>query len=438
MKPSAHFETIKELLKYVTDPSVALDHFLDRYLRERRFIGSKDRRAIIFGFYDIIRNWGVIQEVLQKILPIDAIDERARIIAYMILIRSYDRACVNAYFSDDLYGLKPLTPHEETLISKLYTHDKNAPPSTAASLNVPDWITDTTLYSDVFCQNLHLELEALNHPAPVDIRVNSTQTTLKALSQLLEHHQILAHPSPLAPHGLRLMERANLQGLKEFKQGYFEIQDEGSQLLVHLATTHSASTALDYCAGAGGKTLYLAELMHSKGRVIATDISTSRLSEAKKRAQRAGLKNIDFLTFSNFESPLSERYLRHFECVLVDAPCTGSGTWRRKPELKWRLKRDNILSLHHKQLDILHHASAFVKQGGELIYITCSLFREENEMTIERFLKDHTDFYVADAVERLSHVIKSFTSKTGGPYVRLTPYSTGTDGFFGAVLRRQK
>lgn len=429
MRPSAHYQTILELLPEIHNPKISLDTFLERYFRSHRFMGSGDRKAISTGLYDIIRNWAYINASLESIASSFKTD-RALLIAFMILVKKLPKSDFNAYFNGDQYGLLPLNPEESCIAQTLYDIPCILEEcSLEVQANIPAWMTDPSLYGDVFCCNLKDELEALNSTASVDIRVNTLKTSRDALLKLLKNLYPSARPIPLTQSGIRLDGRAALHVLKEFKEGHFEIQDAGSQLIVELIQQSNPQHILDYCAGAGGKTLYLAEILNKTGKITATDIASHRLDEAKKRVHRSGAKNIEFIPF------LLPHPNKHYDCVVVDAPCTGSGTLRRKPELRWRFTPEDIKEMSTLQLDVIKAASTFVKSGGELVYITCSIFRAENENVIQNFLEHHPDFYLLECHERASN-LQGNSPSLKGPFIHLSPYSTKTDGFFAAFLKR--
>ncbi|MGN6671497.1 MAG: RsmB/NOP family class I SAM-dependent RNA methyltransferase [Candidatus Nucleicultricaceae bacterium] len=434
MRPSAHYQTILELLPEIHNPKVSLDTFLERYFRSRRFMGSGDRKAISTGLYDIIRNWAYINTSLKNIASSFKTD-RAPLIAFMILVKKLPKSDFNTYFNGDQYGLLPLDPEESRMAQALYDIPctlEERPLEIQA--NIPTWMADPSLYGDVFRSHLKDELEALNSPASVDLRVNTLKTSRDALLKILKNLYPSARLIPLTRNGIRLDGRTALHALKEFKDGHFEIQDAGSQLIAQRIQQSNPQHILDYCAGAGGKTLYLAEMLNKTGKITATDIAAHRLDEAKKRADRAGAKNIAFIPFTHFHA--TSPHNGHYDCVVVDAPCTGSGTLRRKPELRWRLTPEDIKVMSTLQLDVIKDASTFVKQGGELVYITCSLFRAENENVVQNFLEHHPDFHLLECTEKASHLHRDAPSFKG-PFIHLSPYSTETDGFFAAFLKRR-
>jgi 16S rRNA (cytosine967-C5)-methyltransferase len=303
-------------------------------------------------------------------------------------------------------------------------------------LNIPAWTIpylEKTLGSQ-----LEEAVHALNQPAPLDLRVNTLKTTREAVLMQLQAEGFEATPTPWSPMGIRLIERRPLSGHDLWKQGDIEVQDEGSQLLALLADAKSGMAVVDFCAGAGGKTLAMAATMQNRGRIVATDVAGWRLDRSRERLRRAGVNNVEF---RGLEEEATIKWLKRqagrFDRVLVDAPCSGSGTWRRNPDLKRRFCQQDLEELVVKQQQILERAAPLVKEGGRLIYATCSLFFEENTSQVKKFLEAHCDF-------RLLPIGEIWTSLFGTPCpmagdtLQLTPHLHGVDGFFIAVLERIK
>jgi len=277
--------------------------------------------------------------------------------------------------------------------------------------------------------------EALLKPAPLDIRCNTLKTTPEALQAALKSagHELL--PTPFSPWGLRRALRSPLFRTAEFAAGHFEVQDEGSQLIAPLVAPRRGERVVDYCAGAGGKTLHLAALMNNGGTLYACDTSQKRLDRLKERVARAGCDNVRVLTITGGNDTKLKRLHGKIDRVLVDAPCSGTGTLRRSPDAKWRFTEARVAALAQAALEILSDAARLVRPGGRLVYATCSLLRAENEDVIDAFLAKTADFHASDTadilVRRDIHV-----GEAGGPGLRLWPHRQGTDGFFAQVLER--
>jgi 16S rRNA (cytosine967-C5)-methyltransferase len=260
----------------------------------------------------------------------------------------------------------------------------------------------------------------------LDLRVNPVKTGREEAIKILAGEGIEAEPTPLSPLGLRVKGRPALASTKAFQSGLVEIQDEGSQMLALLLDAHPGHQVVDFCAGAGGKTLAIAAMMQNKGRVIACDVLERRLERAAERFRRAGLFNIETRALSTERDPWVKRHKGKFDRVLVDAPCSGVGVWRRNPDARWRVLGPGLEELVPLQGSILESAARLVKPGGRLVYATCSLLTEENEGRVEKFLALHPEFTLVPY------------GQDGGRYLQLTPAVHNTDGFFGAVMVRDK
>jgi 16S rRNA (cytosine967-C5)-methyltransferase len=240
----------------------------------------------------------------------------------------------------------------------------------------------------------------------------------------LKQAGLKAAPTPLSPWGIRVTERPSLASLGILKDGLVDIQDEGSQLIAKILDAQPGERVVDFCAGAGGKTLAIAACMQNKGRIIACDVMERRLKNSTERFRRAGIHNIQTHALASARDPWVKKQKGTFDRVLVDAPCSGSGTWRRNPDARWRNLGPDLPTLIALQTEILDSAARLVRPGGRLVYATCSLYAAENDEQIDRFLAGHPDFTVQPC------------GIDGAKYLALTPAQHGTDGFFGAVLQR--
>ena len=297
--------------------------------------------------------------------------------------------------------------------------------SDAVRYEVPDWIVPK-LQAE-FGPALAAEMAAMNSPAPLDLRVNLLKTTREGAMAALAREGLEAIPTPYSPWGLRLRNRQSVTQGKVFQDGLVEIQDEGSQLIALLTEARPGMRVADYCAGAGGKTLSLAMCMGNKGHIVACDVSVPRLDGAIRRLRRAGVHNVERHLLTPGDKWV-KRTAGSFDRVLVDAPCSGTGTWRRNPDARLRLSETDLAELRQKQAQILDHAQKLVKPGGRLIYATCSMLHDENEAQVEAFMARYPIF----RLEPLT-IPESFR---GVSYLRLSPRQHGTDGFFAAILAR--
>jgi 16S rRNA (cytosine967-C5)-methyltransferase len=270
---------------------------------------------------------------------------------------------------------------------------------------------------------------ANNNEPPLTIRANPLKTKREALQMLLDHEGYTSSPTRFSPFGLVVDKKEDIFKTDAFANGAFEVQDEGSQLITLLTGAKPGEFVVDSCAGNGGKSLFLSGLMRNKGTVIAFETSASKLANLRRRAARAGAMNI-----RTAETGMLGEYDGMADCVLIDAPCSGMGVFRRNPDSKWRLTQEDIRELSVKQKEILMEYSGLVKPGGRLVYATCTISREENEEVVRRFLEENADFHMVPASEMNPEIFGKFTTEG---YFRSLPHVHGTDGFFGAVMSRK-
>jgi 16S rRNA (cytosine967-C5)-methyltransferase len=334
-------------------------------------------------------------------------------------------------------GLLPLFPAGdnaiEALLRRLEGHTLEHPEMPPAEkYSVPDWIMPQLQRR--FGADLDLELAAMLRAAPLDVRVNRLKTTREAAGAALQAEGLRSQPTPFSPIGLRLSPQAYVNNTRAHAEGLIEPQDEGSQLAAQLVDAGGKKFVVDFCAGAGGKTLVLAAAMQNVGRLVAMDVSKGRLAQAKLRLRRAGVHNAEC---RELDGKWIKRHAEKAERVLVDAPCTGTGTWRRKPDAKWRLTRQDLTELVFRQAEILDRAAKLVQPGGRLVYVTCSVLVEENEDQVAAFLQRHSDFSVLPVTDVWAQTIGG-ACPVPGPYLSLSPGRHGTDGFFAAILLRNR
>lgn len=273
---------------------------------------------------------------------------------------------------------------------------------------------------------------ALSAKPPQSLRVNTLRTTREAAQAALAQEGIETVPAPYSPDGLLVKGKKKIVASKAWQDGLIEIQDEGSQLVGRLCAAGPGQIVVDGCAGAGGKTLHLAATMQGKGTVYAFDVHHGRLAALQKRAARAGAHNIRVQALD--EGKLRKRLAGRADIVLVDAPCSGSGVLRRNPDIAWTLTKATVSRLAQEQRTLLHTYAPLVRPGGCLVYATCSLLEEENEVAVRAFLAENPSFVVDDAAVRLR--AQGIEVPGIGPLLRLDPFHHGTDGFFAAVLQR--
>ena len=300
--------------------------------------------------------------------------------------------------------------------------------------DLPEWFEP--YFERAFGKRLEREMAALNMPAPVDLRVNLLKTDRATARRALAAEHVSVEPTPWSPIGLRLVERAPLSGLAAFREGLVEVQDEGSQIAGLLVDARPGMRVVDFCAGAGGKTLALAAGMANRGKLVACDVSERRLERAARRLRRAGVGNVERRPLASERDKWVKHHAGSFDRALVDVPCLGTGTWRRNPDAKWRTRPEDVAQLVIRQQQILSSAARLVRPGGRLVYVTCSLLREEDEAQAEAFLAAEPDFSLLPAARVWRETIGG-AAPGGDGCLRLTPARHGTDGFFIAIFERR-
>ncbi|MBL4870621.1 MAG: RsmB/NOP family class I SAM-dependent RNA methyltransferase [Robiginitomaculum sp.] len=398
--------------------------------KKHRFAGSKDRAAIGGLVHDSLRRKSSIAWRMG--------DDSARALALGTLVWAWESSIkdIQAAIEEDGHGPKPLTEAEiKHLEGAIDLQD--APDWIQA--DIPEWIWPS--FANNFGEDAILEGQALLKRPPLDLRVNSLKSTqdkaLKALSEFTAQNMSLAPYGVRIKAGTALSRLPNIQAEEIFLTGGIEIQDEGSQLVSLLVDAKPGEKILDYCAGGGGKTLALAADMQNQGELYAYDIDKRRLAPIYQRSARAGVEILDVC-----QPPMVslDKLNRKMDRVVIDAPCSGSGTWRRKPDAKWRLSLDTLELRIKEQQTVLKQAKSYVRHGGLLIYITCSMFAEDNEGQVYKFLEDNSDLELLSAGEIWEDKIgidKAKPWSEDGLTVTLTPASTDTDGFFFAVMKRK-
>jgi len=405
-------EVLREILRF-TAPA---DTTLSRYFKDHPRLGSRERGAVAEGIYAVLRNKSFFTDFAEA-----GSSPTMRRLTIMGL--------AEAMGVDSLGGL---TEDETAFLNRINEIDRTLMPVQMRS-NLPKWLFDKFVAQ--YGQEETLKLaEALNQPAPLDLRVNSIKATRdEAVARLLEA-PIAAEPTPYAPLGLRVLKKPALQNLPLFKEGAIEVQDEGSQILAQIVGAKRGEMVVDFCAGAGGKTLALGALMRNTGRLYAFDVSEKRLAKLKPRMARSGLSNVYPVQIAHERDAKVKRLAGKIDRVLVDAPCSGMGTLRRNPDVKWRQKPDAIAEMQEKQIGILDGAARLLKGGGRLVYATCSLLEEENQRVVEHFLASHPEF---DLVPMSKVLAEQKIALEMGDYLVLLPHVHQTDGFFAAVLERK-
>lgn len=473
MTPAARIASVIELTdsllsSWRSGQTLPADRLLDQYFKARRFIGSKDRGAIAELFYWILRHKASLEWWLER-LHAHASGGRMLALSALLLKRDATPAQLAPLFSGGTYAAPPLTDGEWRFAHNLSAQAEKPEALAAmprpARLNFPAWMEE--MLAESLGGALEAEMEAMAAQAPVDLRANTLLTSRDALLTVLRAEGFEAEKSPISPVGIRLLRREAIFASPLFRQGYFEMQDEGSQVVALLTEAAPGMRVIDFCAGAGGKTLAVAAQMENRGRILAWDVSARRLAQLPARLKRAGAFNTEWRVIKDEHDAYIKRHKLSADRVLVDAPCSGSGTWRRNPDLKWRFTRKDLDEVTDAQQRILESAARLVKPGGRLIYATCSLLSCENEKQVERFLKTQSNFRVVCAEKIWNKVCDAATSLRepkaegirgeeqsgtelakhtapqeskpeagGSKFLWLTPRQDGVDGFFAAVLER--
>ncbi len=469
MTPAARLAAAASVLDSIAQGRQPAEAVLKAWGGANRYAGSKDRRAIADQVYKVLRTRGRLVWAMGG-----REDGRALVIGALSLIDGLSLEEIEVLHSGDGYGPKPLSKQERSRISM--TGDE-VPGWIAAGL--PEFVVED--FKNTFGERWSEEAAGLMVPrAPIDLRVNAAKATVAEVEAELREAGLNPSRTPWSAWGLRLASEPppNVQALEAFKGGRFEIQDEGSQIVCALAGVAPGMTVVDYCAGGGGKTLGLAvqglapgasrveaasvperiwtptgwvdapaakakpaPIAKADGRLIACDVVQKRLDNIKPRLARAGVEAE--LIHLGPNGGGVEDIIGQADVVFVDAPCTGSGTWRRKPEDAWRLKPEDVDRMHSLQTAIMARAAKLVKPGGRLVYVTCSMLRVENEASMDAFEEDHPGFAPVAIADALSSAgitdagRAKLAELSEGHRLRLSPATAGTDGFFAAVFERR-
>ena len=396
--------------------SAPADVMLYRFFRARHAIGKADRAIIADGVYAYLRR--------RRSLEAQVASDNPHQLALAVAVRELGHSI------RELGAVVSATDAQWLADFKARSSLELAP---AVAADVPDWLW--ARLGDALGDAERAALtRAWQAPAPLDLRVNTIRTTRDAARAALAASGIDATPTPYSPLGLRVAARTALAQHPLLVDGSLEIQDEGSQLVGYLVAPRRTDMVADFCAGAGGKTLLLGALMRSHGRLYAFDIVEKRLANLKPRLARSGLSNVHPQLLASGRDTKIKRLAGKLDRVLVDAPCTGFGTLRRNPDLKWRHAESAVAELAQKQRTILANAATLVKPGGRLVYATCSVLPEENEDVVAAFLAAHPDFTEGNAAAELA---RAGIALDTGPQLRLFPHRHACDGFFAAILERR-
>lgn len=398
------------------------DVLMKLFFKSNPRLGMRDRGLIAEGIYYALRHYASIRWAMRPVRP----DRAPRLAALVTLARQHGL---------DSMSEKTIGPEMGPLKNVLNAKIEDAPAHVRAEL--PQWIFDLVeaQYNDT------AELyPAMLEGAPLDLRVNLLKATREEAIAELRANGVEAYPTPFSPEGIRLKTKPGLTQWAIYKDGKIDVQDEGSQLIARLVAPRRREMICDFCAGAGGKTLAMGALMRSTGRLYAFDVNEKRLGGLAPRMRRAGLTNVHPIAIRDEHDKRVSRLNGKFDRVLIDAPCTGTGTFRRNPDLKWRLSPQELDRINAIQKSVLEQASRLVKKGGRVVYATCSMLKRENQDVVEAFLAAHPDWVLVPARE----VLEAQKIDLGreqwerfGDYFQMLPHVNQTDGFFAAVLERR-
>ena len=414
----AQLDAIVAALTVILPARAPADQELRRFFRENRQLGARDRAVVADTVYAALRRRRMLEHVTPKATP------REIALATVVKVLGVGLGQIEAN----------LRPGEKEWLVALKARDLEELPL-GIRADLPDWVIER-LRRTMDEESILALGRSLQQAAPLDLRVNAMKAPREAVLERLEYDELAAAPTKYSPLGVRLREKPSLEKHPMFLAGAVEVQDEGSQLLGLLVEPKRGEMVVDFCAGAGGKTLQMGAAMASTGRIYAFDVSDARLARLAPRLKRSGLSNVFPQRIAGENDAKVKRLRGKIDRVLVDAPCTGLGTLRRNPDLKWRQTAEAVGELNTKQGAILDSAATLVKPGGRLVYGTCSLLAEENEDVVARFLQAHPDFHVVPATEVLAR--QGVVLPGMGDYLRLDPRRHETDGFFAAVLERRK
>ena len=418
---AAQFRQLTEALASLQANAQPADRALDQFFRARRFLGGRDRRFIAQAVFGVLRRRRFFAHCLHR--EADAPIDPDHLAGLYLLTQGWSQRALARFLPADQAAqladaLRAVDP------ANLPFAIRHSLPDVLAEALTQDWGEEAELLA-----------QALATEAPLDLRVNTLRTDRETLRARLSAADIALDPTPFSPYGLRRQDRAALFTAPGFKEGAFEVQDEGSQLLACLVDVPPRGRVVDFCAGAGGKTLALAMELQNKGEILACDIVGRKLEELMRRARRAGVHNVRTHHLGNDPHAFVRTHAGRHDRVLVDAPCSGSGTLRRNPDLRNRPL--DLAALTALQRQILETASMLVAPGGRLIYATCSVIDAENRGVVADFLKTHPEF-----VRRPAHALMAQrnlpmpASLFRDDDLQLAPHRHGTDGFYAAVLER--
>ncbi len=420
MTPQALLDLSSELLSAVLRLDAPADSTVSQFFKRHRGLGQRERHTLAETVYEVLRRKPQWQHLAQS--GSGPLERRLAILAWQ---------------GGADFLVSGLLPDERAWRSRVLAIDLK---TLAEPLrhNLPMWLAQT-LKSELPAGEFWPLVQALNEPAGLDLRVNAIKAKREEVRAELAEGGIPCEPTPFSPWGLRLRDKPALTRLPVFLRGDIEVQDEGSQLLALLTGAARGEMVVDFCAGAGGKTLALGAMMRNTGRLYAFDVSAHRLDALKPRLARSGLSNVHPAVIAHERDDRVKRLAGKIDRVLVDAPCSGLGTLRRNPDLKWRQTEAGVAELQARQLAILQGAARLLRPGGRLVYATCSLLTAENEAVAAAFQEQQAAHFEPLAVGDIlaSAQVAASQQLVQDACLRLWPHRQGTDAFFAAVWQRK-
>jgi 16S rRNA (cytosine967-C5)-methyltransferase len=402
MQTSDKYQAVLEIISQIQQSRHPADNIIKEYMRNRKYIGSKDRKFITNIVWDIIRHKSRLEFDCGSNTP------RALLLTYL---KDED---FDIIADGSKYGLSPVTKEEKQMLSHL---NEDVYPD-YIERECPKWLYDKI--------NDPALAASLNTTAPADIRANFISRN--EAKNKLQKEGLFFSFTPYSPYGLRSSERVNLQNCIAYQNGEIEVQDEASQLGAILCDVRAGQKIMDYCCGGGGKSLLLGAILHNEGTIFAHDKNVIRMDGLKKRAERLGIKNIKILG----DVLPDDKYDR----FIVDAPCSGSGTWRRSPDAKYRLTPQQLKTIEQAQAEILEIAAHYTQSGGRIIYMTCSVLPSENEERILNFLQNHPEFTTVNMQNLWERKLEQPYPFQETRFLKCSPLTTKTDGFFVCVMQK--
>jgi 16S rRNA (cytosine967-C5)-methyltransferase len=418
MHPNALIELATDLLHHVLLLQAPADRVVSDFFRTHRELGPRERGSLAETVYAVLR-----ERLLFGHLAQSGQGEMAR------------RLVLLAWHGNEGFLRAAMSETEQQWLAKVRLIDRSTLPPKLRH-NLPEWLAQ--LLEPALLEDFWPLVNSLNQMAPLDLRVNTFKAKREDVRLALQAQGIDAVATPYSPWGLRVQGKPALNKIEAFTQGHMEVQDEGSQLLALLLDAKRGEMVADFCAGAGGKTLALGAAMRNTGRLYAFDTSGHRLAALKPRLARSGLSNVYPIQIAHERDERIKRLAGKIDRVLVDAPCSGLGTLRRNPDMKWRQSPESVASLKLKQSAILESAARLVKPAGRLVYATCSLLEAENEDVVSAFSQSQArNFKLVNAALALDKAHADAPHDlVHGDFLRLWPHRHGTDGFFAAVWER--